>query len=57
MVCVFINHNCFFSRFVSSQTIKKTYSNAPNPTREAGTTIIEKTKVVGQTEAREVGET
>jgi hypothetical protein len=27
------------------------------PAREAGTTIIEKTKVVGQTEAREVGET
>jgi hypothetical protein len=30
---------------------------APSPAREAGTTIIEKTIVLRQTEAREVGET
>jgi hypothetical protein len=42
---------------VSLQTIKKTYSIAPNPAREAGTTIIEKTNNLQRTEAREVGET
>jgi hypothetical protein len=36
---------------------QKINSNARNPAREAGITIIEKTNVVGQTEAREVGET
>jgi hypothetical protein len=43
--------------FVSSQTINKPYSNAPNPAREAGTTIIESTTLFPRTEAREVGET
>jgi hypothetical protein len=35
MVCIVTNH-------------KKTYSNAPNPAREAGTTIIEKQKLLGK---------
>jgi hypothetical protein len=57
MVCVFTIHpSCHLAiLFQHFPTIH--LAIAPSPAREAGTTIIEKTIVLRQTEAREVGET
>jgi hypothetical protein len=57
MVYVFTNHHCFPFHGLCRHKPSKIYSNAPNPAREAGTTIIEKTNDLKRTEAREVGET